>query len=401
MGNKDSASQASELDALVVLVRSIRSWVNTRRKQLLWLVPLISAVVFFLLFQILCRYQSEGFLRATRKLTEYNTQRASFADKNTLSQYLQVSKGADDPNAQYLLRALDAPFLQTHVEVVLPYSKADLKYLTDIKNPVDPNLVGFLIRFAADTPADAVARVKLMGDYLKDTMLQQDLEEAIHQRAGEVKAKQQKIDNQLIKKRLEVEEATGKLNALKAIAAKYPETGKLESRQLLASDVSSSKYLSPVMQLVGVESELADLRIELASLERDAAQNELAHRFYVAAEELGPSVKSGQALLDSFQALRAKVFKDRVLDDDQVREVYNGIGLVIEEMRTKHLVNARFVSGPTLPDRRSGPRRAMLLILALFSGCVLAAAGVFAWEWVRKVKSKFVANRFRKAGLQA
>ncbi|RDK12354.1 hypothetical protein DN412_00905 [Cupriavidus lacunae] len=363
--------------------------------------PVISVAVFFLLFQVLCRYQSEGFLRATRKLTEYNTQRASFADKNTLSQFLQAGKATHDPNAQYLLRSLDDRFLQTHVEVVLPYSKADLKYLNDIKNPIDPNLVGFSIKFAADMPADAVARVKLMGDYLKDTMLQQDLEEAIHQRAGEVKAKQQKIDNLLIKKRLDVEESIGKLNALKSIAAKYPEAAKLESRQLLASDGSSSKYLSPVMQLVGVESELADLRIELASLERDAAQNQLAHRFYLRAEELGASAKSGKALLDAFQTLKDGVFKDQNLDDDPVREVYNGIGLVIEDMRTKHLVNARFVSGPTLPDRRSGPGRATLLFLSLFSGGVLAAAGIFAWEWLRKGKAKVVANDFHGAELQA
>jgi hypothetical protein len=110
----------------------------------------------------------------------------------------------------------------------------------------------------------------------------------IHQRAGEVRAEKQKLDNKLIAKRVELEEATRKLSALKEIAAKYPDASKYESRQLLSSDTDGARYLSPMMQLVGVESSIVDIRNELASLERDEAQNDLRLKFYAGAEKLNP-----------------------------------------------------------------------------------------------------------------
>jgi hypothetical protein len=43
-----------------------------------------------------------------------------------------------------------------------------------------------------------------------------------------------------------------------------------------------------MMQLVGVESSIVDIRNELASLERDEAQNDLRLKFYAGAEKLNP-----------------------------------------------------------------------------------------------------------------
>jgi hypothetical protein len=65
-------------------------------------------------------------------------------------------------------------------------------------------------------------------------------------------------------------------------------------------------------------------------------------------------VKSGKELLDDFRSLRAETFKDVNLDDDRAREVVNKIDLLAETLQTKDLVSARFVSGPSVPDRRTG-----------------------------------------------
>lgn len=218
-------------------------------------------MLFGVLFHFLCRHQSDGFLKASRSLAEYNAQRPMLEDRASLLSYLQANKLTDDPNARFLLHGIGPEMMRKQVKPALPYSKEDLRSLADMKAPVDANLLGFNISFAGATPDDAAARVKLMAEYLRDSMLRQDLLENIHLRAGEARAEKQRLDNKLIAKRLELEEATNKLSALEAIAAKYPEASRFESRQLLSSDTDSSRYLSPVMQLVGVESNIADLRI--------------------------------------------------------------------------------------------------------------------------------------------
>lgn len=227
-----------------------------------------------------------------------------------------------------------------------------------------------------------------MGDYLRDTMLRQDLLDSIHQRAGEARAEKQTLDNKRIAKRVELEDDSRKLNALKEIAARYPEASKYESRQLLSSDTDGSRYLSPVMQLVGVESNIADIRNDLVSLERDVAQNDLRLEFYAAAEMLNASLKSGRELFDEFKRLRVVAFNEVHLDDDRVREVVNGIDLLAETLQTKHLANTRFISGPSLPDHRTGLPIALLAFFAVLLGGIVAGLAVMALRWVQTKKAR-------------
>jgi hypothetical protein len=69
-----------------------------------------------------------------------------------------------------------------------------------------------------------------------------------------------------------------------------------------------------------------------------------------------------------FRSLRAETFKDVNLDDDRAREVVNKIDLLAETLQTKDLVSARFVSGPSVPDRRTGPGNLMMLVFSLVFG---------------------------------
>lgn len=378
MGQREEVGQVMHWSPVT---RTIVRRLAARWKPFLSMMLLASLGMFALMSHFLRHYQSEGFLRASRPLTEFNAQRSTFEDKGSFVRYLRANKLTNTANAEYLTHVIGPGLMQRQVKVVLPYTKEDLRFLADMKNPLDSNILGFNIVLAGATPDDAAARVRLTGEYLKDVMLRQDLLDSIHQRAGEVRAEKQKLDNKLITKRVELEDATRKLRALKEIAAKYPEASKYESRQLLSSDSDGSRYLSPVMQLVGVESNIADIRNDLVSLERDAAQNDLRLKFYSGAEKLNPSIKTGKELLDDFKSLRAETFKSVSLDDDRAREVVNKIDLLAETLQTKDLVNTRFVSGPSVPDRRTGPGIVLMLVFSVVFGGLFSAIAIAALGW--------------------
>lgn len=276
--------------------------------------------------------------------------------------------------------------MQTHVQPVLPLSKEDLRYIVDAKGVLDAaGILGFSISFKDPSAEHAQARVQLMGDYIKDTMLSEDLVDAIYTKAGEAKTKKQTIDNQIIQKRVALAQAGSRLEAARAIAGKYPEASKMEARQLLStgSDSQSSRYLSPMAQLVGIETEIADLKAQLTLLERDGAQNALRMEFYDRIEQRSRQPQTGNALLAEFVKTAKAVFADKDLQDDKVREVYNQIMLVAEQMRNKHITEARFVSGPTLPEYRSGPGPLALMLLSLIGGIALGGAVVLARDKLR------------------
>ena len=365
------ASIEEELLDLSTLLH--RSW--QLRRQVFFLAAIFACLIFAAVFWVKCQYSSEGFLRAPRKFSEYNAHKAALWDGETLRGYLKENKKLDDKNGRYLLGALNERFVQAHLQPVQPLSKDDLRYIADAKSTVEAaGILGFSISFSDRSPQDAQARVELMGDYAKDTMLSEDLRDTIYTKAGEAKAKKQLIDNQIIQKRVALEQSMRRLEAARAIANRYPEASKMESRQLLSTgnDKDSTRYLSPMAQLVGTETEMADLKSQLALLERDAEQNALRREFYGRIEQRSKQVETGKALLAEFVKTVQSVFKDKSLADDQTREVYNQIMLVAEQMQNKHITEARFVSGPTLPENRSGPAPFVLALLSLMGGTMLA-----------------------------
>jgi len=385
--NNENAATHREDDLLGFDLKGLMSRCWELRRQVVLLAAVFFVLFFALSFWAGRQYSSEGFLRAPRKFAEFNVQRAAFWDRETLRRYLEANKKLDDANGRYLLGALSERFVQAHLQAVQPLSKDDLRYITDAKAALDAvGILGFSISFKDQSPENAQARVQLLGDFVKDTMLSEDLQDAIYTKVGETKAKKQQIDNQIIQKRLALAQAAARLDAARAIAGKYPEASKMEARQLLSTgnDNDSSRYLSPVAQLVGIETEIANLKSQLNLLERDAEQNALRNEFYERIDQRSRQVQTGGGLLAEFVKIGQDVFKGRNLQDDKTREVYNQIMLVAEQMRTKHISEARFVSGPTLPDTRSGPGALTLALLSLIGGFALACAITLLLDALRK-----------------
>ena len=362
----------------------VRCW--KLRRQIILLAAIFSALILALSFWMGCEYVSQGFMRAPRKFAEYNVQKAAFWDRDTLRRYLEENKKLDDANGQYLLGNLSERFVQAHLQAVLPLSKDDLRYVTDAKGVLDAiGILGFSITFKDRSAENAQARVQLMGDYIKDSMLREDLMDTIYTKAGEAKAKKQQIDKQIIQKRLALAQASSRLEAARLIAGKYPEASKMEARQLLStsSDNTASRYLSPIAQLVGIETEIADLKSKLTLLERDAEQNALRSEFYERIDQGTRQAKTGSALLAEFVKTAQAVFAGKDLKDDKTREIYNQFMVIAEQMRNKHISEARFVSGPTLPEYRSGPSSLALAMLSLIGGVLFASLIVLLADKVR------------------
>lgn len=382
---------APERDPLADGVRRLAGWASRRKLALLLATACASLALFGAMYQVSYSYRSEGFLRADRTLAEYNTHRAAIEDTANLRRYLHAAGLEETPNGQYLLQEFGAAMLRKHVRAVMQYSKDDLKLLADDQRRGEAKLLGFNITFGATTPEDATARVRLVGEFLRDSLLKQELLERIRLQAGEARAMGRELELQRIAKRVELDKANVRLAALQTVASKYPAASRFESQQLLSSDGGAARFLSPVMQLVGAESQIADLKIDVATLERKIALNKLRLDFYLKAEPLTRQEGSGGQLFEAFQRLKAASFPDSASDGERVSElsqVSQEVQLLISKLSTKNVVDPGFASGPSLPGRRSGPSIALLAILALLGGSALAAAAIAGAEGASRALSR-------------
>ncbi|GAB3629039.1 hypothetical protein PTE30175_04229 [Pandoraea terrae] len=374
------------LDFLTVLHCLQRNY-----KRFVAVAIVLTLALFCGIFAVQCKYVSDGFLHAPRSVVEYNAQKSAFSDKNLLRRYLEARRLIENADGKYLLEALDGAFFQKHVRFEMPYTKDDLRYLDD-KTPGDVKSLGFAISFdSKSSPQDAQARVSLMGDFIKDTMLQQDLLELIHANALDAKSRRQQLDNKLIRKTLSLTEANSKLVAIRAIAARYPDASRMGERQLLSTTSEGARYLSPTAQLVGLESDIADIKTSRDQLNRDMAQNALLLDFYSRLDVLIERPATGAELLAAFQATIKDVFKDQELSDDKAREVYNQLLLIANRMQAKHVDDPRFVSGPTLPLHRSGPGPVLLALVSLVIGALFSALIILLSDSLKQLEVADVA----------
>ncbi|TAL54077.1 Wzz/FepE/Etk N-terminal domain-containing protein [Pandoraea sp.] len=372
--NQSGAATDFSDDTIDLMQLLSRLW--RRRLLVIVLSVIFAAAVFALIFIKKCQYQSSGFLQLPMQLTEYNAAKAALVDNRTFQRFLVANKLEHDRDAVYLSNELSEQFLQKNASAIFPYSKDDLRYLNGIKTPLDPNLLGFSISLTSELPASAQARVKILGDFIKDTLLQQALMSTVRDKAGAALQRKQEIDNQLIQQKLKLSVALEKQKALQQIAAQYPQASKGDARQLLSNAADGARYLSPVVQLVGVASGIADIKARIHTLERDAAQNALSYAFYARVEAISRQPLTGAAMLAAFLADQKDTFKTQDLTNDQVREVFNDISLTADRMKAMYLQKARFISGPTLPDHRSGPGMPVLLVLSLMLGGAAACVVV-------------------------
>lgn len=345
---------------------------------------IIAIVISASIFNFLCRYHSNGFLRIPLDNVHFNTWKSSFTDRNHLQRFLTASGSMKNIASTSLLSSMQTNILGGHVVPVYPYTKEDLQNSGD-KN-IPRGILGFSISFDAKSPDEAQAKVALMGDFIKDTALRQDLADAVQEGAIRAATASQQLDNDMIAKRFTLEQDMRKLEDLTALKAQYPDAAKMETRQLVSTSADGAyRYLSPVAQLIGVSSQITDLKSDIADLERRIAQNKLAAQYYGEAIKLTEKRGSGKDLLANLLKLKERIFAGRDVQNDETRQVLNDITLTIDDINARDSLRASFVSGPNLPTRRSGPGLITLAIMSLFLGALVAVVGILVFDHIKSI----------------
>jgi hypothetical protein len=173
-----------------------------------------------------------------------------------------------------------------------------------------------------------------------------------------------------------------KLKDIRAILSNYPESAKIDNRQLVSVQDGGSRFLAPVTQLVGIESTLADLRQDLAELERDREKLTVRAEYFSSCySELVKIGEHGESLFLQLKSLKDEVFKNKDLSKDEVKEVFNNLSIDLQTFDLNFFSNSRFISGPTIPTVHIGPRKSLIAIVSGFASFFLLVILAFVSNW--------------------
>jgi LPS O-antigen subunit length determinant protein (WzzB/FepE family) len=380
---------------------------------------LMSIGISFLLPQV---YRSEGFYQlgnptknisdneksTTKKTAPITKKTASIGVpvplyKSSSTQFFnpnrfQLIAGQDKPFKEEDLREIATKFRQAEdiikwIKPVYAFAKDDSREFTQMPQDESNSVIGLNLAYEANSPESASAYVSFFGNYIRNCLLYVTLYNYIMDGYSSTISQARKNENDIINIQFELLQNTNKMKDIRAILSEYPESAKIENRQLVSVQDGGSRFLAPVTQLVGIESNLADLRQDLAELERDreklTARAEYFSRCY---SELAKIGENGESLFLLLKSIKDEVFKNKDLGKDDVKEVFNNLTIDLQAFELNFFSNSRFISGPTVPMVHIKPRKSLIAIVSCFASFFFLIIGVFVLHWWQDNKKAIMSD---------
>ena len=271
------------------------------------------------------------------------------------------------------------------ISPIYAFSRADLRELGPTPREEMNSVIGMKLWYESDSPKKASAYVRFFGSYIRDCLMDVTLYNYIMEKYSATKSELHVNENSIMETKFALLQNARKLDDIRAIMGKYPESARIENRQLVSVQDGGGRFLAPVTQLVGIESDLANQRRQLAALERNreilAIQDEY---FSICRTTLDAAERRGEKLFLFMKSIRSEVFKEKDLRREMVKVAANNLSVDLLAFDLVFFTDCRFISGPTVPVRHSRPQRELIAIIAFLLSALFFTFLAVLISWWQK-----------------
>ena len=343
----------------------------------------------------LLKYKTEGVLSMEMGTSEYKRFSELANDAATARQYVTVFPPPDLKGVE-LERLIRTIALGGWHKPVPKVSRADAKELPDVllqleqereKNqearvqqmerrlPVTVYL-GLRLTHTAPEPQQVADIASWLGDYFKDVATR----EAVREQVSRWKAENRQFSDRALERKLkfefDIQQAQTRAAALKKIVAAYPDAARRDSQQVVDVRKDNEKFMSPLSQLVGAESEVIDIRERLQKLDREIEQQSFVKSLVLEADTAANNAQSGN---DSVRQLSGVITEaSKKVKTEAEREKLLSLAADLSQISARFLSQAQFVAKPSVPSLPERPTPLMVSLLLALSTAFLAA--LFLWR---------------------
>lgn len=321
---------------------------------------------------------SEGlFLTPGLTVADYKRYEAAFGNQPRLHEFLETGGHSGNPAAALVSRVIERPALRARaIRPEFSFTDRDARTF-GVKMEEPGSLVGIRLTLEHSEAPD-VAPVRLLAEYVRDTIVKIDLESFLLDACLAYGNLERAMRNEKLQADFEITQNETRAEALRAIIERTPQAASIDSRQVITLKEGDERFLSPVTQLVGAEMTIAGLRIDQAKRERDALAAAIKSRYFCEARTMLQEPAIGQAFLDKLPALQQRVFEGRDMTDSVVEHTFNELEIQRKNWLDKYFDRIRFVVAPEgaqIRVRKLGLVAGFLLglLFGVLGGILLAA----------------------------
>lgn len=335
-------------------------------------------------------YKSEGVMSVEMSTAEYKRVAALVNDTNTVQHFAKrhPPAGLSEADVRELIR--DVSKGEWH-KPVPRISRADSKDLPDLlmqleqereqaRDTTSTVYLGVRLEGEGPTPDAAASTAKWLGAYFKDMAAREAVRDQVARWTAESHRYSDRSAERKLKFQFDIEEAQARATALKKLVSAYPDAVRRDSSQVVDVRRDNEKFMSPLAQLVGAESEIIDIRNKLKRLDREVEQQGFVKDLVADAKSSTAKAQSG---VDSISSLSSVItaYSKKVKSDAQ-SEKLSSMAADISQISARFLTQAEFVAEPSVPDRPEAPRPLTVTVLGALLLGMLAAIVVWSRELV-------------------
>lgn len=317
-------------------------------------------------------------------MDSYKRYESALGNEQRVLAFIKANGLGGTQTEQQLLRLANVPgALANAVRPAFSLTASDAKTFGINAAEATGKLLGVTLRLERAELA-AEAPILQLAEYLRHTMIEVDLADAILNQCLSFRGKEQELRSQQIQSDFSVLQLRQRAKHLRELIATIPGAASVDSRQVISLEGGGERYLSPTAQLVAIELGIGDAELEAARRERERQAVAIKKEYYCAGRELQKRAPTGMAFIDQLAALHEKVMSSVNSDQDVTEQAAIGLELERQAWASKYIDLSRYVAAPDGGEqKRRNPGRALGLVLGgglggLFG--LLFALGLAWWH---------------------
>jgi hypothetical protein len=236
--------------------------------------------------------------------------------------------------------------------------------------------LGLRLTHTASDPLEAAEMTTWLGGYFKEVATREAVREQVSRWTADNRQFSDRALEQKLKYEFDIEQAKSRALALKKIVAQYPETSERDSRQVIDVRKDNEKFMSPLAQLVGAESELIEITEKTQKLNREIEQQAFAGGVLKEAELALKQARSGSESVGKLAAVIAQYSKK--VKTDAEREKLLSLAADLSQITARFMSQAQFIAQPSVPSRPERPTPLMYMVL--MAGFFTVLAALYIWR---------------------
>ncbi|AVS84125.1 hypothetical protein C8239_04540 [Paracidovorax avenae] len=239
---------------------------------------------------------------------------------------------------------------------------------------IDPKKIGALgleVSLNVRDEAAAAQQFAMIASHIRQVMLWGDLREYLDRLRQEVLEQRSQLQIEQIRRQFAIEQGQKQVEDMQRLLQQYPELRRSEVNTVVSVGDGGGRYLSPLSQIVALESTMSDARAQLRKGVRELEQLEWKQRFLDRVDARLEGQSSGKELARWMEQCLAGLFPADTAENTAQRQAGGEIRMNLEQSLSR-AGQLRYKASPALPVSPLPSRRPAFVAAAVFAGTLLA-----------------------------